>query len=96
MSRAPSGLEPLTGVLDDVRDERRPEDLITGPHTDLYLRSDFIMLCIGNTVKTEEIQFFVFQENETFWEKKSLNHQLPNIMIHTHTKLTPLDFINKK
>ena len=44
VSRAPSGLEPVIGQLCDVREGRRPENLTTRAHTDIYMRSDFILI----------------------------------------------------
>ena len=38
----------------------RPEGLTTRPDTDLYLSGDFILMCLGNTVKTKENQFLSF------------------------------------
>ena len=32
----------------------RPEGLTTRPHIDLYLSGDFILMCLGDTVKTKE------------------------------------------
>ena len=73
-----------------------PEILTTRPHTDLYLSRDFILMCFGNTVKTKEIQFLSFSEKiKPFW-KKFLHHKLLDMMIHTHVKFAPLDFINEK
>ena len=90
VNQAPSGPEPLTGRI-IVR--LRPEVLTTRPHTDLYLRSDFILMCFGNTVETKEIQFLSFSRKIRPSWKKFLCHQLPNMI---HTKFVPLDVINKK
>ena len=43
-----------------IRAPLRPEVLTTRPHTDLYLRSDFILMWFGNMVKTKEMQFSRF------------------------------------
>ena len=41
----------------------RPEGLTTRTHTDLYLSGDFILMCLGNTVKKKrKLIFVVFQE----------------------------------
>ena len=40
----------------------RPEGLTTRPHIDLYLSGDFILMCLGNTVKTKENQFLSFSK----------------------------------
>ena len=47
-------LEPIMMWLHDDRAVLRPEGLTTRPHTDLYLNGDFILMCLGNTVKTKE------------------------------------------
>ena len=53
-------------------------------------------MCTGNTTKTKEIQSLSFSRKiRPFW-KKFLYHQLPNMMIHNHTKFDPLEFINKR
>ena len=55
MNRAPLRLEPVMERLYDDRAVLRPEGLTTTrPHTDLYLSDDFILMCFGNTVKTNE------------------------------------------
>ena len=54
MNRAPSRLEPVMERLCDDRAVLRPEGLTTGPHTDLYLSGDFILMCFVNTVKTKK------------------------------------------
>ena len=46
--------------LHDDRAVFRPEGLTTQPHSDLYLSGDFILMCLGNTVKTKENQFLSF------------------------------------
>ena len=53
-------LEPVMMRLHDDRAIVRPEGLTTRPHTDLYLSGDFILMCLGNTVKTKENQFLSF------------------------------------
>ena len=70
-------LEPLIGQLHKyIRTGLRPEVLTTRPHTDLYLRGDFILMCFGNMVKTKEIQFLPFSRKiRRFW-KNFLFHQL--------------------
>ena len=58
--------------LHDDRAVFRPEGLTTRPHTDLYLSGDFILMCLGNTVKTERKSIFVvLQENQILLEKNS-------------------------
>ena len=48
----------------------RPDVLTTPPHTNLYLRSDFILMCFGNTVKTKKIQFLSCSRKiRPFWKK---------------------------
>ena len=48
----------------------RPEGLTTRPHTDLHLSGDFILMCLGNTVKTKENQFLSFSGKiRPCWEK---------------------------
>ena len=66
----------------------------TRPDTDLYSKRNFILMCFGNRVKTEEIQFRCFPGKSDL--KKFLYNQLPDMMIHTHAIFAPLDFINKK
>ena len=95
MKRAPSRLKPLMKWLYDDRAVLRSEGLTTRPHTDLYLRGDFILMCFGNTVKTKENQFLSFSRKIRPCWNKFLYHQLPDMMIHTHAKFAPLDFINK-
>ena len=95
MNRVPSELAPLIGQLHNVTAELRFEVLTTQPHTDLYLRNDFILMCFGNTVKTKEIQFLSFSRKiRPFW-KKFLQHQLHYMMIETSAKFAPLNFINR-
>ena len=53
-------LETVMMRLHDDRAVFRPEGLTTRPHTDLYLRGDFILMCLGNTLKTKENQFLSF------------------------------------
>ena len=54
----------------DVRAGLRSEVLTTRPHIDLYLRSDFILMCFGDTVKTKEIQFLpFFSKIISIWKK---------------------------
>ena len=74
----------------------RPEVLTIGPHSDLYLRSDFILMRFGNTVKTKEIQFCHFPGKSDLFGKKFLFHQLPDVMIHAYAKFALLDFVNKE
>ena len=52
MNRAPS--ETVMMRSHDDRAVFIPEGLTTRPHTDLYLSGDFILMCLGNTVKTKE------------------------------------------
>ena len=47
-------LEPVMMRSHDDRSVFRPEGLTTWPHIDLYLSGDFILMCLGNTVKTEQ------------------------------------------
>ena len=95
MNRAQSILEPLMERLYDDREVLRPKGLTTRPHTDVYLSEDPILMCFGNTVKTKENQFLSFSRKIRPCWKKFLYHQLPNMMIYTHAKFAPLDFINK-
>ena len=70
MNQAPSGLEPLLCGGGHLSARLRPEVLTTRPHTDLYLRNDFILMCFGNTVKTKEIQFLSFSRKiRPLWNK---------------------------
>ena len=46
--------------LHDDKAVFRPEGLTTRPHTDLYLSGDFILMCLGSTVKTKGNQFCRF------------------------------------
>ena len=63
-------LEPVMMRLQDDRAVFKPVGLTTRPHTDLYLSGDFILMCLGDTVKTKENQFLsFFQENQTLLEK---------------------------
>ena len=56
--------------LQDDRAVFRPVGLTTRPHTDLCLSGDFILICLGNTVKKKENLFLsFFQENQTLLEK---------------------------
>ena len=48
------------GVVIDDRAELRPESLTTCPHTESYLRGDFILMCFANTMKTKEDQLLSF------------------------------------
>ena len=96
VNRALSSLKPLMARLYDDRAVLRPVGLTTRPHTDLYLNGDFILMCFGNTVKTKENQFLSFSRKIRLGWKKFLYHQFPNMMIRTHAKFAPPDFINKK
>ena len=71
MNRTLSRLEPEMEQLYDDRAVLRPEGLTTRPHTDLYSRDNFILMCFGNTVKTKETKtiFVAFQENQTLLKK---------------------------
>ena len=81
--------------LYDVRAVQRPAVLTTQPRSDFYSRMNFILMCFGNKVKTKEIQFLSFSTKIRTFSKRFLYHQLPNMMIHAHVKLAPLDFMNK-
>ena len=48
-----NGAPVMEGLYDD-RAVLRPECLTVWPHTDLYLSSNFILMCFYNTVKTKE------------------------------------------
>ena len=89
-------IEPVKGRLYDMKAWLRPDVLTTWLQTNLYLRSDFILRCFVNTVKTKEIQSLPFSRKIRLFWKKFLYHQLPNMMIHTHAKLAPLGLIYKK
>ena len=95
MIRAPSGLEPRIRQSNDVRAGLGSEVLTTRPDTNLYMRSEFIMMCFGDSMKTKENQFCHFPEKSDLFGKKFLHQQLPNMMMHTHEKFAPLDFIKK-
>ena len=56
------GTRTLIGRLYDVRAGVRPGGLTTRQHTDLYLKSDFILMCISDMVKTKEIQVLSLSE----------------------------------
>ena len=74
MNRGPSRLEPVMERLYDVGAVLRPEGLTIWPHTDLYLSGDFILMCFGNTVKTNENQFLSFSRKIRPCWKKFLHH----------------------
>ena len=52
----------------------RPECLTVGPHTDLYLSGDFILMCFYNTVKTKENQLLSLSRKIRPCWKKFLYH----------------------
>ena len=46
----------------------------TRPHTESYLRGDFILMCLGDTVKTKENQFLSFSRKIIACWKKFFNN----------------------
>ena len=96
MSQVPLGLKPPKGWLYDVRAGRGLEGLTTQLQTYLYLRSHFILVYIGNMVKTKEIKFLSFPGKSDDLFGKILYHQLPDMMIYAHAKFAHLGFMNKK
>ena len=62
-------LEPVMMRSHDDREVIGPEGLTTRPHTDFYLSGYFILMCLGNTVKTKENQSLSFFR--TLLEKNS-------------------------